>query len=167
MKACRYLSWGLLVSIPAVALSVAAVVPAAWRAREEARRVHCRSNLNVIAKGLATYLDQYGDRRFYPPRLGVLYDTGIIPEQGVFVCPSDRDPPKLPGGLPCSYVYRAPKPTGDDFPPNDPVVWERKAFHGEGRSVVFADSHVEFRTQLEEELQAQQQRNPSPKGEKP
>ena len=43
-----------------------------WRlavAREEARRIRCRRNLNALAKGFATYLNERGDGS---PKLGAI-----------------------------------------------------------------------------------------------
>ena len=83
------------------------------KAREAARRIRCRNNLNMLAKGMATYLNEFGDNRFYPwpsgragcggerekadfggaEWLASLRWTGIIrsdhPE--VFLCPSSGD----------------------------------------------------------------------------
>ena len=140
-------------------LVVAAVVAlvAIWadhlfaRAREEARRIRCRNNLNQIAKALAAYLDQCGGQRYYPPNLGVLVDSGVMPDPYILVCPDDADPPKLPNGLPCSYGYAAPKTVGD-FPPNEPIVWDKQILHGDGRCILYADSHLEFTTRMEDEL---------------
>ncbi|HUT35852.1 MAG TPA: H-X9-DG-CTERM domain-containing protein [Planctomycetota bacterium] len=82
--------------------------------REESRRIRCRSNLNSLAKGMATYLNQCGDNRFYPWPVGLpgcgtltkpsfggaewlanLYWTGIMPHWGIFVCPSSEDDTEL------------------------------------------------------------------------
>jgi hypothetical protein len=98
--------------------------------REEPRRIRCRNNLNQLAKGMATYLNECGDNRFYPwptgypgcgprawPRFGgaewlaTLYWTKIIPDPGVFNCPSSPDCNEMgtelgtwgtPGGRPLS-----------------------------------------------------------------
>jgi len=80
------------------------------RAREEARRIRCRGNLNQLAKGMATYVGELGDNRFYPclpgyPGCGTvarptfggaewlasLYWTKVIPDPGVFNCPNSPD----------------------------------------------------------------------------
>ncbi len=92
-------------------------------AHEEARRIRCRGNLNQLAKGMATYLNECGDNRFYPwpagrpgcgsmakPSFGgaewlaTLYWTMIIPDPGVFYCPSTDDggdPRLLLGSIGC------------------------------------------------------------------
>jgi len=101
----------LLVVIAIIALLAGMLLPALARAREEARRIRCRNNLNQLAKGMATYLNEYGDNRFYPwpggrekcgtsltganfggaEWLASLYWTKIIPDPGVYNCPSSPD----------------------------------------------------------------------------
>ena len=76
------------------------------RGREETRRISCRNNLNCLAKGMATYLNEYGDNRWYPFPLGQglepddfdgaewlasLYWTRTIPDPSCFICPSTTD----------------------------------------------------------------------------
>ena len=96
----------LLVVIAIIAILAGMLLPALARAREEARRIRCRNNLNQLAKGMATYLNEHGDNRFYPCPLGrassannyngaewlaSLYWTKTVPEPGVFICPSSPD----------------------------------------------------------------------------
>jgi len=100
----------LLVVIAIIAILAGMLLPALARAREEARRIRCRNNLNQLAKGMATYLNECGDNRFYPwpanrpgcgtkaaPEFGgaewltSLYWTKIIPDPGVYNCPSSPD----------------------------------------------------------------------------
>jgi prepilin-type N-terminal cleavage/methylation domain-containing protein len=101
----------LLVVIAIIAILAGMLLPALARAREEARRIRCRNNLNQLAKGMATYLNEYGDNRFYPwpggrqgcgtsltgakfggaEWLASLYWTKIIPDPGVYSCPSSPD----------------------------------------------------------------------------
>ncbi len=96
----------VVVFIVLVLAAVAVLLSGALsRAREEARRIRCRNNLNQLAKGMATYLN-CGDNRFFPTPLGrtrnpntyngaewlaALYWTGTIPDPGVFICPSTTD----------------------------------------------------------------------------
>ena len=85
------------------------ILPFFARARDGGgggRRIRCRSNLNQIAKGMAVYLNEYGDNRWYSFPLGhglepddfdgsewlaSLYWTRILPDPGVFLCPSSLD----------------------------------------------------------------------------
>ena len=75
-------------------------------AREEARRMWCRGNLNQVAKSMATYLNEHGDNRFYPFPMGqgtrpgdfngaewiaALYWSGVMPDPGVYICPGSPD----------------------------------------------------------------------------
>jgi hypothetical protein len=95
-------------------LVVAALLGLLWllvaapmrRAREEARRIRCRNNLNSLAKGMATYLNEHGGNRWFPFPLGLgaapddfngaewlaaLYWSGVVPDPQVYLCPSSAD----------------------------------------------------------------------------
>ena len=69
-------------------------------------RIRCRNDLNQLAKGVYTYLNEHGDNRWLPCPLGrgarpddysgaewlaSLYWTGIVPDPYVFVCPGTED----------------------------------------------------------------------------
>ena len=186
----------LLVVIAIIAILAGMLLPALSRAREEARRIRCRSNLNQLAKGMATYLNEHGDNRFYPCPLGrtdagndynggewfaALYWTGVVPDPGVFICPSSPDSnddgidigaqTQVPtfGSQTMSYAgmhYHSQSSGGDgmavrdDFPPNEAMGsddTEGSINHGVptngGVAVLFFDSHVEFRTNTEIDLE--------------
>ncbi|MBL7223256.1 MAG: prepilin-type N-terminal cleavage/methylation domain-containing protein [Candidatus Brocadiae bacterium] len=189
----------LLVVIAIIAILAGMLLPALARAREEARRIRCRNNLNQLAKGFATYLNEHGDNRFYPCPLGrgtdpgdyngaewlaSLYWCGTIPDPGVFVCPSSPDTNDNGddigthkatgdfGSQTVSYAgmhYRSQtNATGnpiqgairDDFPPNMPMGCDDTQGainHGEknngGMAILFFDSHVEFKTNTELDLE--------------
>ncbi len=184
----------LLVVIAIIAILAGMLLPALSRAREEARRIRCRNNLNQLAKGMATYLNEHGDNRFYPCPLGrgasttgyngaewfaSLYWTGSIPDPGVFICPSSPDSnddgvdmgsSKAVAGFgsqTISYAgmhWSSVTPTGgairDDFPPNEAMGsddTQGQINHGEatngGMAILFFDSHVEFKTNTELDLE--------------
>jgi len=80
---------------------------------EEERWLACRRNLKKLAEGMAIYNNPYGDNRFYPwpagragcggtespdaadfggaEWLASLYWTRVIPDPGVYLCPSSGD----------------------------------------------------------------------------
>ncbi len=89
-----------------LAVVAALVLPHFARMREEPARIRCANNLHQLAKGMATYLEEHGDNRWYPcpldrtiargddngaEWLASLYWTGVVPDPGVFVCPSSPD----------------------------------------------------------------------------
>ncbi|HUT31859.1 MAG TPA: hypothetical protein VNE39_00130 [Planctomycetota bacterium] len=122
--------------------------PALDPVRVEALRIRDRNNLVQIAKACADYLHVFGDNRFYPKSLVELLDKKLI-KKDVLVSPLDPDPPKLPNGVPCSYVSCFDKYPNrvfrDDFPPNVMMAWCRKAFAPGKRSLLYFDSHVEVK----------------------
>jgi len=76
------------------------------RYREEARRITCRSHLNSLAKGMATYLGEHGENRWYPwptgrgtapddfngaEWLASLYWTRVVTAPWIYICPSSTD----------------------------------------------------------------------------
>ncbi len=130
----------LLIGVLALGLGIwllAGALSRSSRPREGTIRMRCREHLRQLSKGMATYLNECGDNRFYPwpagrpgcgpvanPTFGgaewlaTLYWTRIIPDPGTFICPSSSDsvgePPELgssgaPGGkpLPASAVSYA------------------------------------------------------------
>jgi prepilin-type processing-associated H-X9-DG protein len=190
-----------------IGILAAMLLPAVARARGEARRIRCRNNLNQVAKGMATYLNEHGDNRFYPcplnrgaePNnyngaewLASLYWTYVVPDPGVFLCPSSGDTNHNGldlgteraaqgrfGSQTVSYAgmhYHSltdaagqpiPGAIRDDFPPNMPMAsddTQGTINHGSrsngGMGILFFDSHVEFATNTEVDLERAVGRKP-------
>jgi len=97
----------VLIVVLGAALLIGTCPAALAPAREDARRIRCRNNLNELAKGMATY----SEGRYYFPWptglagcgtsqspdfggaewLATLYWIRIIPDPGVYICPSTTD----------------------------------------------------------------------------
>lgn len=76
----------LLVVIAIIALLAAILFPVFARARENARRSSCQSNLKQISLGIAQYVQDYDDR--YPHyQGGVLDPNGAAPGNGMDMSP--------------------------------------------------------------------------------
>ncbi|MBL7223258.1 MAG: prepilin-type N-terminal cleavage/methylation domain-containing protein [Candidatus Brocadiae bacterium] len=152
------------------------------------RIIRCMSNLNQLAKGMASYLNELGSNCWYPYPLGrgrkaddfngaewlaALYWTGVIPDPGIYICPSSPDTNRNGEDL---GTYRAPAAFGSqtvsyagmhyrsltddtgavvagaithDFPPNMPMACDdtqgviNHGSRGGHMSVIYFDSHVE------------------------
>ncbi len=81
------------------------LLPALARARDEARKVKCASNLRNIAQAMNLYLMKFGDSSMYaiPAHsfrgdswLASLYWTGMVDESKVFLCPGTSDAGHIP-----------------------------------------------------------------------
>ena len=132
----------------ALVFAVVAVMRGIEKQREESRLIRCRRNLHQLAKGMATYLNEHGDGRFYPCPLGLgrnpndyngaewlaaLYWTEVIPDAGDFLCPSaDDDHEKFEraerqlaveavsyAGMHWRSLTASGSAIRDDFPPNE------------------------------------------------
>jgi len=108
------------------------VAPFLREARTKARRHACRTNLSGIGKALLIYANDYDDT--FPPDLETLIHKAEMPPRGL-ICPAN--------GLRESYVYRGASITTLDTP-GMIIVYEKLSNHGDGRYVLFLDSHVEW-----------------------
>jgi prepilin-type N-terminal cleavage/methylation domain-containing protein/prepilin-type processing-associated H-X9-DG protein len=110
----------LLVVIAIIAILAAILFPVFARARENARRASCQSNLKQIGLGVLQYIQDYDER--YPLRRGTANDGvndphnmwygGITPylkSAQIFQCPSDSNAPNasLDHGGYSDYFYNS------------------------------------------------------------
>ena len=102
----------LLVVIAIIAILAGMLLPALGRAREEARRTACKSNLNQLGKAIKIYSEPNGEYNPYfrdgtkteanqrsSTSLALLYPT-YVPALEVFKCPSTEDTPQITGTKP-------------------------------------------------------------------
>ena len=128
----------VLPTIGTLTLMVAVLVPALGRARELSRRVWCASNLNAIVKG-ATLHQEANDDGAWPADPKMLIGERSI-SAGHLQCPSADSGRKM------DFFYLAP--AEPDPPVGTIIACDLPGNHdGEGRNVVYADSHVEWTTE--------------------
>ncbi len=111
----------LLVVIAIIAILAAILFPVFARARENARKTTCLSNLKQLGLGMLQYLQDY-DERFpgrcvsatYPDCTGNNYWYHVIApyvkNTDLLICPSRRD------YVPCGYGYNAYAVAGSSTP---------------------------------------------------
>lgn len=139
----------LLIVIAIIAVLAAILFPVFARARENARRASCQSNLKQISLGALQYIQDYDER--FPLGLTTRglgnYSTSFdllqpyLKSSQLGICPSDTDPPSvnlyLPGSKPVSYAANVKITTapflGENPPPSIaqvgqsarlPLIWD-------------------------------------------
>ena len=145
-----------------VLVNIAVRLPPRGRAVETARTLNCKSNLRQIGISMVTYVDTFGDGRWYPydpeggiATLSLLYAPHIrlIRDPRFFVCPSTKDPVCTTPWLTdrsCSYIGRNPRYGAlEDSTDSDTRVAGDDSMGPEGNheggcNVLFLDGHVEF-----------------------
>jgi prepilin-type N-terminal cleavage/methylation domain-containing protein/prepilin-type processing-associated H-X9-DG protein len=86
----------LLVVIAIIAILAALLLPALNSVQERAKQVRCQGNLDQIGKSMKLYLMDFGNNVNYPNTTGGgfvarLYQTQILNEPKVYLCPSTPD----------------------------------------------------------------------------
>jgi prepilin-type processing-associated H-X9-DG protein len=142
------------------------LLPSLNRAREQANRVKCASNMHMIGNGILLYANDHKGK--YPADLGTLLKEEDLPAQ-VFVCPTEAHAtPPGPANPDAAakwvnensdYVYVGAGKTsaiGADVV----VMYEKPDAHNrQGMNILFGDGHIEFVTLPDamRMIQAQQQ----------
>jgi len=112
------------------------VAPALVRAHETFTRMACGTNMSGLGKALLIYSNDYNDE--LPPDLETLIHKAEVRPKSL-ICPAT--------GLRESYMYRGAGLTTSAIPMMI-TVYETAGNHGgDGRNVLFLDSHVEWVTE--------------------
>lgn len=112
------------------------VGPALVQTRAIATRMACGTNMSGLGKALLIHSNDYDDE--FPPDLETLMRTAEVTEKSL-ICPAT--------GLKETYIYRGKGLTTSHIP-SMITVYETAGNHdGDGRNVLFLDSHVEWVTE--------------------
>jgi prepilin-type processing-associated H-X9-DG protein len=142
---------GMILGIVSVAvwtvLSILAV-PATMRARQQAMRVQCASQLRQMAMGAFMYAT--ANRGFLPPDMDTLTKGGV--PATLFVCPACAGDPTKPvastgafGNYNYVYVGNGRKLSQIRSAMSVPIMYELPTNHSDpGINVAYADGHVEM-----------------------
>jgi prepilin-type processing-associated H-X9-DG protein len=153
---------------PVLLLLISILLPALTRAREQANRVKCASNMKQIGLAIAMYSNSNGGQ--FPTDLKKLYESADL-SSAVFTCPSSNDTPAAgpttqataanllkPGHA--SYVYVGDGLTDRTATPDTVVLYEVPSNHRkEGMNVLFGDFHVEWEGRAEAQSILSQQKS--------
>lgn len=162
----------LLVVISIIAILAAILFPVFARARENARRVSCQSNLKQIGIGIAQYTQDYDEKTLVvDENIGYTWFAPLQPyikSEQVFRCPSLSESPAaaqsdyaINGFFTHSLSIATFQQTAEqiamgerlkDFDETDYHPWEPTEFephlqkdrHFEGANYLFADGHVKW-----------------------
>ena len=108
------------------------IAPYIVKVNTTATRMVCASNLSAIGKALLIYANDYDDT--LPPDLDILTKHYEVSEK-TLVCPTTKSKD--------SYVFRGAN-LNIASPPYMILIYEKTGIHGDGRNVLFNDTHVDW-----------------------
>ena len=145
----------LLVGIVVVGILAGLMLPALARAREQARRAQCMSNLKQFGLAVNMYAQDYNET--FPPDTKVLFDEGYVTDPSLYRCPSSSVA-DMPGPGSSSYTYVSGLRTVD--PAGYVIMYEASSNHGgDGMNALYIDGHVQWHadiTAIEQQVAQQQ-----------
>ncbi len=135
---------GGMMNVQMTATLAAMLMPALARARGEARGAGCKGNLHNIGLGMAMYkIDHSGTM---PETLDELYPVYLETVQ-TFVCPGDKRPMNIGGGISSSYHFVGAVP-GAIRRPDTIIAYDKAGNHPGKRNCLFVDAHVEMLSEM-------------------
>ena len=135
--------------VPFLAVMAALLLPALARARQEARRMQCLSNLKQI--GLACHMYAQENNGNFPERLSQLYPQ-YAPGLNLFKCPTADYPVETKEDIDSESTYVLVSGLKSTDRPETVLVHEKvDSHHGDGGNVLHVDGHVKWvlRAELE------------------
>lgn len=142
-----------MVVAPVLLLMISIMLPALNRAREQANRVKCASNMRQLGNVMMLYAN--ANRGHFPEKLEDVLQVDPTLSPTAFVCPSDdKAPPsatsiqteahEIAAGQHCSYIYVGNELTVNASP-DTVLLYEPLAdHHQEGATVLFVDGRVQW-----------------------
>jgi len=142
----------LLVAISILALLSSLAYPAIRMAIEAGRRATCVNNLKSIGEAIISESLSPGGYPYRPGATGaetlaILYERGVIGEEGLFSCPGSgvrcTDLESIRSD--CSYAFRAGIRTLPSGSKAVPIACDRSVdFHKDGIHILYSDGRVVF-----------------------
>ncbi len=131
----------VLIVLAIIAILAAMLLPALMRARQQARKAKCKSQLKMIGLGLHMFASDHEDK--FPESLEQLVTLKYLSGEQVLECPSRK------GGAPGESDYVYLKGLSLESGPEEPVAFDKKGNHPDGRNVLFVDGHVQWLEEAE------------------